>query len=145
MIATAINNKGEVVGTASVAVGPSNTAARGFLYSNGQTVDLGVLAPLIPGQAPDNDVFPESINEKSQIVGAAYTQAGPTVFLYQDGQIYDVMTLISADDPLRGSVQLLGSSQINDEGVIAATGMDLRTGVVHVYVLTPRPAASAGQ
>jgi probable HAF family extracellular repeat protein len=145
MFATAINNKGEVVGTASVAVGPSNTAAHGFLYSNGQTVDLGVLTPLVPGQAPDNDVYPESINEKSQIVGAAYTQAGPTVFLYQDGQIYDVMTLISADDPLSGSVQLLGSSQINDEGVIAATGMDLRTGVIHVYVLTPRPAASAEQ
>lgn len=140
MFASAINNKGAVIGTAGVAVGPSNTASHGFLYRNGQTVDLGVLAPLIPGQAPDNNVYPESINEKSQIVGAAYTQAGPTVFLYQDGQIYDVMTLIGVDDPLRGLVQLLGGSQINDEGVIAANGLDLRTGAVHLYVLTPRPA-----
>jgi probable HAF family extracellular repeat protein len=145
MFASAINNKGEVVGTAAVAVGPSNIASRGFLYSNGQTVDLGVLAALVPGQAPDNNVYPESINEKSQIVGAAYTQAGPTVFLYQDGQIYDVMTLISVDDPLNGLVQLLGGSQINDEGVIAANGLDLRTGAVHVYVLTPRPATLAAQ
>jgi probable HAF family extracellular repeat protein len=138
MYAGALNSKGEVIGTVSVAVDPTRNASRGFLYSNGQTVDLGVLAPLIPDQAPDNDVYPESINEKSQIVGAAYTQAGPTVFLYQYGQIYDVMTLISADDPLNGSVQLLGGSQINDEGVIAANGMDLRTGITHVFVLTPR-------
>jgi hypothetical protein len=85
----------------------------------------------------------KQIARRSQVVGAAYTQAGPTVFLYQDGQIYDVMTLIGVDDPLSGLVQLLGGSQINDEGVIAATGMDLRTGTVHVYVLTPRPATAA--
>jgi probable HAF family extracellular repeat protein len=143
MSVSAINNKGEVVGSASVAAGPSNTVSHGFIYSNGQTIDLGVLAPLVPGQAPDDNVYPQSINNKSQIVGAAYTQAGPTVFLYQDGQIYDVMTLIGVDDPLSGLVQLLGGSQINDEGVIAATGMDLRTGAVHVYVLTPRPATAA--
>jgi hypothetical protein len=52
-------------------------------------------------------------------------------------------TAIGADDPLKGSVQLLGGSQINDEGVIAANGTDLRTGAVHVYVLTPRPATAA--
>jgi hypothetical protein len=133
-----LNNKGEVIGSLSVAVDPTRTASRGFLYSNGQSVDLGVLAPLIPDRAPDNNVYPESINNRSQIVGLAYTQGGPTVFLYQGGQIYDVMTLISADDPLSGSVQLLGGAQINDEGVIAANGMDLRTGITHVFVLTPR-------
>lgn len=144
MFASAINNKGEVVGTASVAVDPTRNAPHGYLYSNGQTVDLGVLAPATPDQAPDNAVYPESINVNSQIVGAAYTPAGPTVFLYQDGQIYDVMTLISAGDPLQGQVQLLGGSQINDAGVIAANGMDLRDGTVHVYVLTPlTPAAAA--
>jgi probable HAF family extracellular repeat protein len=52
MFASAINNKGEVVGTESVAVGPSNTAPHGFLYSNGQTVDLGVLAPRPPARRP---------------------------------------------------------------------------------------------
>jgi hypothetical protein len=53
------------------------------------------------------------------------------------------MKLISVDDPLSGFVQLLGGSQINDEGVIAVNGTDLRTGATHVYVLTPRPAKLA--
>jgi probable HAF family extracellular repeat protein len=140
--ASAMNNKGEVVGTESVAVGPGNIAAHGFLYSNGKTVDIGVLSD--GGFLPPS-TYPESINENGQIVGYAFTGTGGTAFLYQDGKIYDLNKLISVDDPLSGLVQLLGGSQINDGGVIAANGTDSRTGATHVYVLTPHRAASAEQ
>ena len=61
--------------------------------------------------------------------------------MYQDGILFDLTRLISADDPLSGLVRLVGDARINEKGVIAANGVDLRTGAAHVYVLTPRPAA----
>jgi probable HAF family extracellular repeat protein len=84
------------------------------------------------------------MNDNGQIVGAGYNESGSTTFLYQEGKIYDLMTLVSTDDPLSGLIHLEGGSTINDEGVIAANGTDLRTGVTHVYVFTPCPAKSPG-
>ena len=141
--ATGINNKGEVVGNAAVAVSPTNTSSHGFLYSNGQTIDIGVL-PGAPYSYLYPAVYPQSINNKSQVVGSAFAQVGTTAFPYQNGQIYDLNQLISPDGPLKGSMQLVAAF-INDSGVVAANGVDSTTGAVNVYVLTPIPDASAEQ
>jgi probable HAF family extracellular repeat protein len=137
MSATAINNRGDVAGSADVPIDPTNSASHGFFYSRGRTIDIGTLSP-------SSSVYPESMNDKGQIVGAGYNQSGSTTFLYQEGKIYDLMTLISTDDPLNGLIRLEGGSVINDEGVIAANGTDLRTGVTHVYVFIPCPAKTSG-
>jgi probable HAF family extracellular repeat protein len=124
--ATAINNKGQVVGDAFTSSG----AVQGFFYSAGKTMDLGNL----PGAT-----FPyssaESINIHGQIVGVSSTATGFTSFLWENGVMYDLMTLINPSDPYKHAIQLSGDARINDHGVIVSIGTS--QGLDHLYVLTP--------
>jgi probable HAF family extracellular repeat protein len=128
--ALAINDKGEVVG--------STATGRGFLYSAGKTVPLGVLPGTTnPGTAP------ECINIRGQVVGVAATATGSTSFLYQDGAIHDLVTLISPSDPYKQvlSIQLSGNACINDSGLIVTSGSFPGTPAgSELFLLTPQAA-----
>jgi probable HAF family extracellular repeat protein len=121
MIATAINNKGEVVG-----YNEFTNPSRAILYSNGTS---RYLETFVGGSTPR----PQSINVHGQIVGIA----GGGNFLYDAGKMYALAPLISATDPYKNLVMgLSGSASINDAGVIASAGTD-PSGAVHLYILTP--------
>jgi probable HAF family extracellular repeat protein len=121
MIATAINNKGEVVGYNAF-----TSPSRAILYSNGTSRYLETFAG---GSTPR----PQSINVHGQIVGIA----GGGNFLYDGGKMYALTPLIGATDPYKNLIMVLsGSVSINDAGMIASAGRDL-SGAVHLYILTP--------
>jgi probable HAF family extracellular repeat protein len=125
MIATAINNRGEVVGYNEFA-----SPSRAILYSNGTS---RYLETFTGGGSPR----PQSINVHGQIVGTSGDATTSINFLYDAGKMYELAPLISATDPYKNLVVgLSGSASINDAGVIASAGTD-SSGAVHLYILTP--------
>ncbi len=140
--ATAINDRGQVVGYALAAHGPLHafrTSATGTLGDLG--TDLGGLP-----NAPDSWAL--AINNRGQVVGFAFDSADPdldhqTAFLYDAAAtppLRDLNTLI----PAGSGVALDEAVGINDAGQIAATGTV--AGQRHAFRLTPlglaRPAAT---
>jgi probable HAF family extracellular repeat protein len=82
--ASAINDLGQVVGTADAAGTPS----QGFLWDQGTMRDLGALG----GDA----AFAYGVNDVGQVVGESATLPGPTAYhacLWQNGTITDLGTL----------------------------------------------------
>jgi probable HAF family extracellular repeat protein len=123
----AINASGQVAGYYFDNGGAQTHA---FLYSNGQITQLGSLGGATSGAV--------SLNDQGQVVGWAtlagapgspfYTQPS-TAFLYQNGQIYNLNSLLSKDVPPLDLTTALG---INNLGQILAVGQDSQ-----VYLLTP--------
>lgn len=64
-VSTAINNLGEVIGTATTA---GNVETHSFLYSHGGLTDLNLLAPVVSGGWTNLEVT--DINNNGQIVGS---------------------------------------------------------------------------
>ena len=143
--ATAINSQNMIVGT----TGSSSTAgqyAHAYLYNYnaGSLLDLGTLNGGLTSSAAD-------INEFNQVVGTSWlvTQLtslyDPTqyhAFLWEDGGLTDLNTLIAADS---GWI-LTAATAINENGDIVGSG--LLNGQVHGFLLTtgqtpPAPAAEA--
>jgi probable HAF family extracellular repeat protein len=128
--ALAINNRGQVVGTSAL---PGNTTHHAFLWT-GETGmrDLGTL----PGDIVSAGL---GINNRGDVIGNSISPPGlptgnPHPFLWQDGVMADLNTLIPADSPL----QLLTAFSINDRGQIAGIGVT-SGGDVHAYLMTPEP------
>jgi probable HAF family extracellular repeat protein len=124
-----INEAGEVVGIAGLsascaALGPQQHA---FLWRKGVMTDLGT----IPGTSISRADF---INSKTQIVGAAFPCGftSVTAFLWENGSIVDLNTLIPANSPL----YIVWAPFIDDQGVIGAFGA-LTNGDLHAVLLIP--------
>ncbi|MDY7787485.1 DUF3466 family protein [Burkholderia ubonensis] len=82
-VATAINNRGQVVGyLGNSALGLEHA----FLFDNGVTTDLGTL----PGGRTSDA---SAINNRGDVVGTASTATGTHAFLYKDGVMTDLGTL----------------------------------------------------
>jgi probable HAF family extracellular repeat protein len=78
--ARALNNKNQITGGSGSAE-PIDFFLRGFIWTRGQTRDIGDLGPLVP-------VNPEAINDRGQITGSAASgAAGRAAFLYYRGRI----------------------------------------------------------
>lgn len=97
--ASAINNKGEVVGTAHTA-----DTGRAYLWRDGKMRDLGALGG-IGSQASD-------VNDKSQVVGVSKARA----FLWQDGKMQDLGALpggkYSYANAINNKEQVVGSAGV---------------------------------
>jgi probable HAF family extracellular repeat protein len=123
--AYAINNQGQVTGVSAL----SSTTAHAFLWTweTGMR-DLGTL----PG-----DIL-LGINNRGEVIGNSATSAGPMAnphpFLWKDGVMVDLNTLIPAGSPLL----LLTAAAINDRGQITGFGVTSE-GDVHAYLATPDP------
>jgi probable HAF family extracellular repeat protein len=107
-LATAINNKGQVTGTAVTSTG----ALDGFLWSDGKITDLG------PTFAP------AAINDKGVIVGGRFIDSG--------GTLHNLNNLIPAGSGFR----IQSATGINDKGQIVANANDTATGQQHALLLT---------
>jgi probable HAF family extracellular repeat protein len=125
--AFAINDRGQVVGGSPV----TSTTAHAFLWTweTGMR-DRGTL----PGDIVSAGL---GINNRDEVVGNSVSAPGPLMgnprpFLWRDGVMVDLNTLIPADSPLK----LLTASGINDRGQITGSGVT-SNGEIHAYLATP--------
>jgi len=125
-----INNQGQVVGYSYY---PDNYTVHSFLWQKSTgMIDLGTL----PG-----DVFSWGIgiNSKGQVVGGSEGSGGERAYLWQNGVMTDLNTLIPPDSPF----YLLEADAINDAGQIAGYIWVYSTGEVHAFLATPTTAYGA--
>jgi probable HAF family extracellular repeat protein len=117
----AINNRGEIVGFADlpgdVSGGMLTPNFHAVLWTKDHAIhDLGTL----PG-----DTISEAtgINDQGQIVGVSFPSSH--AFIWQDGVMTDLNTLIPSDSPLA----LISTGDINDRGEITGEACVLSNGV----------------
>jgi probable HAF family extracellular repeat protein len=108
-LATAINDNGQVTGTAVTSAG----ALDGFVWSNGTMTDLG------PAFSP------AAINDNGVIAGGQFIDSG--------GTLHNLNHLIAAGS----GYQIQSATGINDNGQIIANATDTATGQQHALLLTP--------
>lgn len=126
-IAFSINNKSEITGQASTAqVSGQIHVFHAYLWRHGVMKDLGTL----PG-------YPFSlgnlINDNTQIVGIAQSASASRAFLWQNGAMYDVNTLI----PKNSSFNVTAAEGLNNRGQIAGWGIPGNASQIHGFVATP--------
>jgi len=110
-IATGINDEGQIVGTSGLEDGHS----RAFLWEKDTLDNLGVLP-----EGGDSS-YAADINSAGQVVGSVegYGDHGQVAFLWQNGDMIDLNTLIPADS----GWALLGAWAVNDAGQIVGFGI----------------------
>jgi len=116
-----VNDAGEVVGQSALA---GDQVFHAFLWKNGKMSDLG----LLPG---DTFSEPEVINASGQIVGYSGNPTGISAVLWENGQIFDLNTLVAG-----AGMTLSFASDINDRGEISAFAV-LPDGDQHAVLLVP--------
>jgi probable HAF family extracellular repeat protein len=126
--ALSINNQGQVTGVSAL---PGSQTMHPFLWTSAKGMqDLGV----VPGDLVGAGL---GINNLGQVVGASISAPGPAsgnprAFLWQNGVMSDLNTLVQANSPL----YLLNACAINDVGQITGFGAT-STGEVHAFLAIP--------
>ena len=126
-----INNRGQIAGQIGTADGTTFYAAAWLNGADGAVTSLGVL----PG---DFAAFATGINDRGQVVGNNFDASfnWSHGFIWQDGVMTDLNTLIPADS----SLFIISASNINDRGQISGMGTvqtGPHAGDIHAYLLTP--------
>lgn len=127
--ATDINDRSEIVGISHNDCGEA-VRQRGFLYRNGQLIDIGDLG--------GGDTRPLAVNNTGQIVGYSLTASGdPAWFIWDRGTMRNLQQLVDPQTPWL----LSAANDINDRGEIAGQAQ-LADGtgdlVAHAILLRPR-------
>jgi probable HAF family extracellular repeat protein len=118
------NNKGHIVGVSTL---PGDVNSHAFLWKDGPPmIDLGTLFP-------DSNSAAFDISDKGQVVGESSDIGGRRAFLWENGVMTDLNTLIQADSNL----YLLSAFQINPRGQIVGDAVKKSTGEVHAFLATP--------
>jgi probable HAF family extracellular repeat protein len=121
---TAMNNHTQIVGFANLPDTPSgdfNPVA--FLWTREHKME-----ELLPLSGDSNDIA-WGINDRGQVVG----QSGNRAFLYQDGLMTDLNSLIQPDS----SLNLELANDINDRGEIVGFALDTATNVTVAFLAVP--------
>ncbi|HTZ59420.1 MAG TPA: DUF3466 family protein [Acidobacteriaceae bacterium] len=110
--ASSVNDRGDVVGTSEFTDGTVHS----FLWTKANGMrDLGTLSSsafaTVAGCC-------RTVNNQDEVVGFSIDPNGMTAFLWNDGKMTDLNTLI----PANSSLHLLGAYSINDQGEIAGQG-----------------------
>jgi probable HAF family extracellular repeat protein len=86
-----------------------------------------------------------AINEKGNVVGHSLVEGFSVhAFLYANGVMHDLNDLVDPDDPLAVHVTLDMAVDINDHGVILATGNNSQTTRKVFYLLRPKGNGGGG-
>lgn len=125
-LAFAINNHGIIAGQSALS---NNTTFHPVLWQDEIIADLGVLPGDLVGASLD-------LNNRGDVVGASVSAPGPATgnpraFLWQNGVMTDLNTLVPADSPL----YLLTAFAINDSGDIVGFGAT-EDGDLHGFLAT---------
>ena len=123
-LALGINNQGQVVGNSDL---PGDTTFHAFLWTRRTAMqDLGTLS----GDVASLSI---SINDAGSVIGASIDASGnPRAFLWENGVMTDLNTLIAGDSPL----YLLTGCSINSRGEITGLGLT-SNGEIHTYLASP--------
>jgi probable HAF family extracellular repeat protein len=122
---TAINERGDIAGFSDH---PGDQVMEAFIWTKEQGLEgLGFL--------DEHDAVSEAfgINERRQIVGLSCGDSGCRAFLWQDGAMTDLNSLV----PLQNGIVLTHAMDINDDGVITGRAFNSNTGELQAYVATP--------
>ncbi len=126
-IATAINNRGTIVGQSALT---GNTTYHAVLWKHRAIQDLGTL----PG-----DFLSEALglNEKQQSVGYSCDTSGSCRgFIWQNGTMTDLNLLIAPSQ-----LSIVYAGDINDSGWIVGQAYDTKTGEAPAVLLIPAKGA----
>jgi probable HAF family extracellular repeat protein len=125
--AGAINDLGDIVGTSQFTDGTVHS----FLWKKGIGMqDLGTL----PGAFVTVAGCCDTGNNKDEVVGFSIDELGSRPFLWSDGAMVDLNTLLPANSPL----YLLNAESINEKGEITGQACVLPDcSVVHAYLAKP--------
>ena len=126
--AGSINERGEVSGTSDFPDGTIHS----FIWTREHGMkDLGTLPGAFVTVAP----CCRTINDRGEIVGFSIDQNGMTAFVWKEGKIRDLNTLIPESSPLH----LLGAYSINDAGEISGQGCVMPACTeLHAFRATPK-------
>jgi probable HAF family extracellular repeat protein len=131
-IALDLNNQGQVVGNSDL---QGDTTFHAFLWTRATGMqDLETLA----GDVASLGI---SINDAGSVIGASLDASfNPRAFLWENGVMTDLNTLIAGDSPL----YLLTGCSINSRGEITGLGVT-STGEIHTYLATPTQGVAASE
>jgi probable HAF family extracellular repeat protein len=126
--ANSINDLGQVDGTSQFTDGTVHS----FLWTKGTGMhDIGTL----PGAFATVAGCCRTVNNLGEVVGFSIDANGSTAFLWKDGKIKDLNTVIPANSPLH----LLAAYSINDVGEIAGQGCVMPACTeFHAFRATPK-------
>jgi probable HAF family extracellular repeat protein len=124
--ANGINNQGQVFGGSYLT---NNTTNHAFLWEKHRGMkDLGT----VPG---DFSSIAWGMDNKGRVVGNSCDESGNCrAFLWQDGVMTDLNTLISPDSPWF----LVEADWINSRGEIVGAAFNATTGELHAFLATPK-------
>jgi probable HAF family extracellular repeat protein len=122
--AFSISEAGDIVGWATT---PGDQAIHGFLWKQGQMLDLDVIQGKFCSVA-------YAINSKRQVVGSSNDCAGGNAhaFFWEEGSLVDLNLFVSSSS----GVLLTFALSINERGEIASLGL-LPNGDQHAFELIP--------
>jgi probable HAF family extracellular repeat protein len=132
----AINNLGIIAGFSDTA----GDVVNGVLHANLQAT-LWTAGGIVNLHALPGDRLAEAtgINDFNQIVGTSFGPSGMRAFLWQNGTLYDLNTLVQPNAPL----YLVATGDINDRGEITGVGCVVVAGacgsVAHTFVAIVSP------
>jgi probable HAF family extracellular repeat protein len=125
VVATAINDAGQVTGGFFTDFGPSHA----FVWQNGTLIDLGTLASTGTGPLASNA---NGINASGQVVGTSFGPSGHAIIASLDRCMTDLNDAI----PAGSGWELEAGIAINDNGQIVGQGT-LGGAPRHIFLLTP--------
>jgi probable HAF family extracellular repeat protein len=132
---TAINNRSQVVGFANLE-GTQDGAFNPVAFLWNQEKGMQKLLPL--GQ--DSNDWAWGINAQGQVVGQSIGASSARAFLYQNGVMTDLNTLIQQGS----SLYLVLANDINDRGEIVGFATDTSSNATVAFLAVPLSAGSGG-
>lgn len=127
---TAINNRGQIVGFGNQK-GSAATAFNPIAFFWNRENGIKPINPY----STDTNSWAWGINLHGQVVGQSFNQNTNVAraFLYENGEIWDMNSLIQADS----SLDLQLANDINDSGEIVGTAIDTSTGDTVAFLAVP--------
>ena len=134
-----INANGHATGTSTI--NSFDNREHAFFYNGTTMQDLGAIGA---GNSFSDFSFGYGVNVNDEVVGSTYRpyiggSLYKIAFVYRDGQMFDLETLVDASG---ADYRLYSATGINDAGQIAVDALNLSTGQYRAVLLTPNGSST---